>query len=647
MTKPKQLTVSNKIPILYAICVFVVLLIATLNYTNFTKGQWEKDERSNLLDIMTSKKSNLEKALYSRIYYTRGVAAYVGLNPEISNKEFHELAKEYIKNDSVISSMALSKNCVINAIYPFKGHETAIGLDLLAHPERKDIVEKTIKTKLTFVAGPVELVEGGKAFVSYTPIFNKKELNTKQFWGITDIVIKEPNLLKEAKLFKEENGFKFALKGYNGKGDKGKIFWGDASVFENDPVLINVNLPIGNWVMAAIPKNGWDNYLDHDKTLLIILLISAFIISVLIWVISRSFIKIKQSEKELNAIFNSLDSLIVEYNSKGDYLKINYNQQNLLFKPEKDLIGKNVHEVFKPEIATKILNAIQQCLKTKELVVIEYPLTINNKKLWFSARITFKTNETVLLNAFDISDKKIKEQELKKLNAMKDQFFSIIAHDLKNPVGTQKAFIDLLVKRFDSMSVEKQKTMLEAIQKSSNQLFNLLEDLLKWSMSQTGIITAKKVKFNIFDKNHELFSQLKSQASLKEINFTNTIDSTSEVIADEDLTATIIRNLVSNAIKFTKRNGSIKISSEKIIENGEQLLKINVSDTGIGLSTNKLKDLFNMSKTHSEPGTENETGSGLGLLLCKEFSEKQGGKISIESKTGKGSTFSFTLPIAN
>lgn len=224
MKKPLKNILKTAIPIAYAFGVFLILSIGIYNYSNYTKGQWEKDERSNLMDLLTSKKSNLEKALYSRIYYTRGVAAYVGLNPSISNNEFYELAKEYIKQDTVISTMALSKDCIINAIYPYEGHESAIGLNLLAHPERNEIVKKTIETELTFVAGPVELVEGGSAFISYTPIFNKLESLNNSFWGITDIVIKEESLIREAKISLAENGFKFALKGYNGTGNKGAIF---------------------------------------------------------------------------------------------------------------------------------------------------------------------------------------------------------------------------------------------------------------------------------------------------------------------------------------------------------------------------------------------------------------------------------------
>jgi sensor domain CHASE-containing protein len=194
LMKSNRLLFQNILPPLISLVVFITLLLAAHSYTEFKKGEWEKDIRAEMLEIMTGKKSNLEKALYSRIYYTRGVAAYVALNPNISNAEFAELSKEFIKKDTVISTMALSKNCIINAIYPKEGHQAAIGLNLLDHPERKEMVEKTIQTQLTFVAGPVELVEGGTAFISYTPIFDKTKSLENKFWGLTDIVIKKNSL---------------------------------------------------------------------------------------------------------------------------------------------------------------------------------------------------------------------------------------------------------------------------------------------------------------------------------------------------------------------------------------------------------------------------------------------------------------------
>lgn len=649
--KKKNKTFLHNQPAIIAVVSFIFLVVGTVSYTNYKQGLWEKDIRADLLDVLISKKSKLEKALYSRIYYTRGVAAFVALKPDITNEEFTELAKEYIKNDTVISTMALSKNCILNAIYPLKGHEAALGLDLLTHPERKEIVEKTIETHETFVAGPVELVEGGIAFISYTPIFDRLSPGKNKFWGVTDIVIKQHSLFDEAQFTSQESGFRFALRGYNGLGKDGAIFWGRQEIFDKDPVTIHIDLPIGTWVLAGIPINGWNEYPDQDKTITLILFISSLIISVLIWLFSRALLKIKQNEKELKAIFGSMDNLIVEYNRKGEYVKIAPTNDSILFKTQEELIGKSVHEIFDPEKAGLFLHAIHECLDTKKLVVIEYPLDINGNERWFSARINFKTADTVIFNAYDISEKKKDEQtieqsaiQLKELNEMKDKFFSIIAHDLRNPVGGMKALTDLILDDFESMESDQLKELIQTLQLSSTNLHLLLEDLLQWSLSQSGNFIVKKQLIGLKSLCNDVITLLQSDAQRKNINLVNQTGQNTIVFGDNDLTRAILRNLISNAIKFTDRGGEIRVYSEEFEKDRKQFQRISVADNGIGIKTEKVATIFQIDKTRSTPGTENEKGTGLGLLLCKELVEKQGGQISVCSTYGEGSTFSFTLP---
>ncbi len=638
-------------PTIISVVVFSVLISLTITYTKYKQGQWEKDIRGQLTEVLIGKKSELEKALYSRIYYTRGVAAYVALNPEITTEEYHELAKEYIREDSVINSMAISRNAVITAIYPAEGLEQVIGLDLLAHPERKEIVQKTIETGLTFVAGPVELVEGGIAFISYTPIFDKTETGNP-FWGMTDIVIKKERLLNEANLNHLENGYRYALTGYNGKGEDGPVFWGDEQVFENNPVKININLPLGNWVLAAVPENGWKQYRDQDKTLTNLLFASAFVISVLIWLFVNSMVKIKQNEKELKAIFASLDSLIIELNSKGEYINIASGNEHLLALPKHRLIGKKLHDVFDEEKAVFFLQAITKCLQSKELVIIEYSLDINGKEYWFTSRISYKNHNSVIFNAYDITLKKKKEEQLqisknklKELNAMKDKLFSVIAHDLRSPVSGQKALTELILEQYDDLSDFKRKELLASLSESSTALFNLLHNLLEWSKSQSGKITANRKKIDLSTEFAPLFKELEIQAAQKKIKLKNNIPEYCIAFADPNMTETILRNLISNAIKFTHEKGRIEINDGQTTINGKNYRRVSVTDNGTGISEERINDIFMPEKNNSTTGTANEKGTGLGLLLCKEFIELQGGKIFVESTPGKGSTFSFTLPL--
>ena len=558
-------------PAIIGAVIFIILFIASNWYTNYKKGLWEKDIRSDILHVLTGKKSMLEKALFSRIYYTRGVAAFVALKPDISDQEFNKLAHEYIKNDTVINSMALSKDCILNAIYPYDGHESAIGLDLLKHPERKTMVEKTIETHLTFVAGPVELVEGGIAFISYTPIFDQTQETKNIFWGVTDIVIRQNSLLNEATLFPEEYGYKFALKGENGSGENGRVFWGDPGIFVNNPVNVNINLPIGSWVLAAVPSKGWTKYDDQNKVLYFILLFSALIISILIWLFARALLQIRHNEKELKAIFASMDSLVVEFSSQGEYLKISSVNEELLYLPKEKLIGKKLTDVFDQRQADYFMKSIHTCLKEKKLVIVDYPLEIKGKKHWFAARISYKTDETVIFNVYDVTHRKEQEelllkseQKLLELNNMKDRFFSILAHDLRNPVGGQVSMINLILEQLNDLEEPELKTFLKELQESSLQVHELLENLLEWSKSQSGNISINTTSINLYEICSSLQMQFKPDCKNKSIRFIKEVSEKVHIISDKNLLGTILRNLVSNAIKFTNAGGIVTIATDTV-----------------------------------------------------------------------------------
>jgi sensor domain CHASE-containing protein len=334
--KKKRLRRLKFQPILIAaisLCLFIFIIF---RYTEFNIDKKEKDSRDKLFELLILKRSQLEKALYSRIYYTKGIAAYCSINPDITTSTFYNLADELIKNDSVISSMALSKNCILGAIYPLKGHESALGLNLLEHPFRRKIVESTIRTKNTFVAGPVELVEGGIAFLSYTPIFTKLKNDSSMFWGVTDIVILKDRLFNEVKLQTQDSEYKYALKGVDGSGLNGKCFWGDSAIFNNSPVLADVLLPTGKWVLASVPVKGWEGYLNKIERMTIILCFSALIISILIGLLAKAMIKIKDNERELKALFGAMQDLVIVFNENGEYIKIAPTDETLLIKPAKE-----------------------------------------------------------------------------------------------------------------------------------------------------------------------------------------------------------------------------------------------------------------------------------------------------------------------
>ena len=242
------------------------------------------------------------------------------------------------------------------------------------------------------------------------------------------------------------------------------------------------------------------------------------------------------------------------------------------------------------------------------------------------------------------TEKKLKENEkhLKELNATKDKFFSIIAHDLINPIGSIMNFSELLSNSFNDYDNDKKENFINYINESSKHTLDLLQNLLEWSRSQTNRIEFFPEMFSvskIVDKNIEL---LKNNANAKIISLVSEVNPTHKVFADKNMISTVVRNLISNAIKFTK-TGSVIISSET----KGNYINISVIDTGIGIKKEDINNLFKIEESNSTEGTSGEKGTGLGLIICKDFIIKNNGKICIESTTEKGSKFTLSLPVSN
>lgn len=234
-----------------------------------------------------------------------------------------------------------------------------------------------------------------------------------------------------------------------------------------------------------------------------------------------------------------------------------------------------------------------------------------------------------------------KNKELEISNSTKDMFFSIIAHDLKNPLGNFKQVTDILTDDESELSEKEKAEFLELMRTSAHNLYNLLENLLEWSSSQKNLIIFNPSQFDLYLIAQENTKMFELAAEHKDIKIINNVRVNSIVKADLNMIKTTIRNLISNAIKFTPIEGTISVNS--IVENG--FMKVSISDTGVGMSDEIKRKLFRIDEKITSLGTNQESGTGLGLILCKEFIDKHNGKIWVDSELGKGSTFTFSIPL--
>lgn len=232
------------------------------------------------------------------------------------------------------------------------------------------------------------------------------------------------------------------------------------------------------------------------------------------------------------------------------------------------------------------------------------------------------------------------ENELRIINAAKNKFFSIIAHDLKNPLHTIMGYSDLLSKDYGLFTDKERRKFAGDINQSTNSLFRLLQNLLEWSKAKTGNLKANPMEFELKRIIDNSLGVLRSMAENKQLNIQTKYDTELKIYADPLMIETVIRNLLNNAIKFTPENGHIEISALKL----DNHINISIKDSGVGLSKEDIQNLFKIDSKVKRKGTNQEDGSGLGLILCQEFVEMNSGSISVISSPGKGSTFIITLP---
>jgi signal transduction histidine kinase len=237
-------------------------------------------------------------------------------------------------------------------------------------------------------------------------------------------------------------------------------------------------------------------------------------------------------------------------------------------------------------------------------------------------------------------------QKLSKMNESKDKLFSLISHDLRSPFNSLLGFSEILTTEYDSLTHDEVKEYLTVIYEASKNLYSMTNNLLQYSRFQIGRFEFQPVEIDITKLLKNNINLLKGNAIRKEIAMSVNLNADVLIYADEDMLNSTVQNIISNAIKFTQRGGEVKINTEIIPFFDEAThVKVTIEDNGIGISRNDLRKILS-EEIITSPGTEREYGTGLGLLIVKEFVEKNGGKIEVKSKVNQGTSFSFTLPVS-
>ena len=299
---------------------------------------------------------------------------------------------------------------------------------------------------------------------------------------------------------------------------------------------------------------------------------------------------------------------------------------------KQNTVTQNIPVIFMTAKAGK-----EDVIEGLELGAVDYvtkPFNIKELFARVNTHLELKAARDLILLQTEELNKTV--ERLKQANATKDKFFSIISHDLKNLfnalIGLSRMVAD------NKINAEKKESFIQILHQTSKQGHNLLVNLLTWARTQMGKMAFQQINLSLKDIVIDHIELSRASANNKKIKLSSkNVDTT--VFADKNMLDTVFRNLLSNAIKFTPINGSVEICAQE----KEQFVEISISDTGVGISSEDIVTLFKLDREHKSMGTEGEEGTGLGLILCQEFLEKNGGSIWVESVEGKGSRFYFNI----
>ena len=354
-----------------------------------------------------------------------------------------------------------------------------------------------------------------------------------------------------------------------------------------------------------------------------------------------------ESEERYRIFINSTKDMVFLKDDKLNYLLVNEAMATFFGTEERKIIGKSDFDLMPEKTAQKCLISDEQALNSVSVVVGDEQVgdkIFNTQKF----KVPFSNGRYGIGGYIrDVTERREAErklinqaEEMKELNATKDKFFSIISHDLRSPFQIFLGFTRMMAEELPTLTLDEIQKIAVSMRSSANNLFNLLENLLQWSQMQRGLSSFKPEPFILSNGIVAIIELVREAADKKKIALNYDVPEGLTVLADAQMFESLMHNLIFNAVKFTPKGGKISIVAKPMPDNS---VEISIKDTGIGMNKNMVENLFRLDMQTNRKGTEGEPSTGLGLIICKDFVEKHGGKIWVESEEGKGTTFYFTL----
>jgi chemotaxis family two-component system sensor kinase Cph1 len=652
---------SPWLPIVVAVLITTVSALVLLMLYALQGERRQEAARAELVSHLSVLRAKLENNLTAPLLISRGLVAQIALHNGISDTEFAMAASLTMQDYPSIRNLTMSRGTVISAVFPYEGNQAVLGVDYHSRPDQWPTVERAIKSRKPVVAGPVKLIQGGTALIGRVPVFLPNAgAGEPVLFGLISVVIDIPKVFAASGLDAASLPMELALRGRDGLGRKGDMIWGEEAVFRRNPVEMEVTLPDGTWVMAAIPKGGWQ---DGDSqlwvtggmgmVLFLVIALASFgwaFYARRQWQAQRH---VAESEERYRAVVETAPMAVIVHRD-GLILFANTQASRMLkIAPGETLAGRRLQDFLHPDSHADLDERVRKILQeqpdsaisgaaryvTRQAEVIETEVV--------SARVHLQDQPAVLSVIHDVTQRHRAEAEresllenLRRSNEDLQQFAYIASHDLQEPLRNVAGYVQLLGRRYRGRLDKDADDFIDYAVNGTKRMQEMITSLLDYSRLRhdDGLSERIDSRAVLDEALADLGPAMDEAGAVVEV-----VGKMPMVSARRVELARIFLNLIGNAIKYRRSDASphIRISARR----DDMTWVFTVSDNGIGIEPAYLDRIFTLfQRLHPRDTYE---GTGIGLAICRKLVLHNGGRIWAESETGRGSSFHFSLPAAD
>lgn len=654
-------------PIMLAIA---VLSSWTLEHDNLEAATSAK--RLELQHVASTLAVQFQREVVAHEFIALAVADTVELHPEISQAELSRAVSALMEGHPSIMNVALAPDLVVTNMFPVEGNEAALGLDYRQHPEQLASVNRAIETRSLVLSGPVDLVQGGAAFIERAPVFLPGEGGSdERLWGIVSVAIGRDAFLEEVGLGALDSDVRVAVRNVDQFGPTDKVLWGDASVFLHDPVLQGIQFRTGSWDVGFVPREGWPTVAPDRWFIRGLVAVGAVLAGIMVFWLLRFARQREEAQRQLETAISSIEDGFALFD-RDDRLVLCNAVYRSYYRVSGDLIvpGAKFEEIVRGGVA---LGQYPQAIGREEDFVAERmrqhrnPGAAVEQKLpdgrWLKIAEAKTPDGGTVGFRVDITELKTAKLKAEAGSRAKTEFMNVVSHELRTPLAAIIGFVKFLktpqkLPSYKSLvelqddgeaSPDARRQMLDEFTKvvatyagridvAGTHLLEMINEILDWSRLEARSVGLDCAMIPVDALIADVVAKFADAAAAKGLELTGAGNGL-RLAGDRTRLTQVLEHLVENAIKFTEF-GRVDVWAE--MRAGK--VAILVHDTGCGIEESALDLLFQQFRQLDSSATRQNSGTGLGLAIAQELVRLHGGSISVDSTAGKGSTFIILLP---